>query len=127
MTFAFMMDSFIATDAHISGGEGKTGIIQRSATNKELCAILDSAAGGQSIIIISYKSVKFLISLWILLPAALRLITDAGKGDSSGAVEHHLTAVPCGSPSITRTFFPNCEKPPAIWIDVVVLPAPLFD
>ena len=51
---------------------------------------------------------------------------DYKKGLSGCGLPRLIVRLPCGSPSISRTFFPACAKPIPRLAQVVVLPTPPF-
>ena len=55
------------------------------------------------------------------------IASDRVKGSLSGwGLPRLMVRLPCGSPSIRRTFFPACAKPIPRFAQVVVLPTPPF-
>ena len=55
------------------------------------------------------------------------IASDSVKGSLSGwGLPRLIVRLPCGSPSISRTFFPACAKPIPRLAQVVVLPTPPF-
>ena len=78
----------------MSAGLGTTGIKARSDTSMAEVGAAELMAGGQSMKIESKFSMWFLTSRCILPSMGARLITDAGKGRSSGAALAQRVAVP---------------------------------
>ena len=55
------------------------------------------------------------------------IASDSVKGNLSGwGLPRLMVRLPCGSPSISRTFFPACASPIPKLAQVVVLPTPPF-